>query len=214
MNYWVGNGLGGMQSVIPGRPGFAVTGTTGALPVTLQDQSVGNQMEGGLGDDLYIVRSSLDAVTEASDAGTDTVIAHVDFTLGAGQHVERLEVALGAGGIALSANERANELTSALDAADTLAGGAGDDLYILFHAGDQVIEAANGGNDVVQAHANFILAANAAVESLVAAGEQGLTLIGNSLANRLTSSAAHADTLAGAGGNDTYVIYRSDDQVI
>ena len=211
---WVGNGTGGLVSSIPGVANFAPNGSTGNTAVTLQDQTIGNLLQGGAGDDTYLVRSGLDQVIEATGGGTDQVIAHVSFTLAAGQEVETLTVATGANGISMTGNGLANLMVSAIDAADTLAGGAGNDVYHLFHAGDQVVEAAGGGNDTVFAHANFSLQAGSQVEILRAAGAQGLTLIGNSLANELHSNASFSDTLAGGEGNDSYYIYGSNDLVI
>jgi Ca2+-binding RTX toxin-like protein len=40
-------------------------------------------MAGGTGNDTYIVDSSGDSVTEAANAGTDTVVSSVNYTLGA-----------------------------------------------------------------------------------------------------------------------------------
>lgn len=211
---WVGNGVGGLISSVPGVASFAPTGSTGHTAVTLQDQGIGNLMQGGAGDDTYLVRSGLDQVIEAAGGGNDHVIAHVSFALATGQQVETLSVATGANGISLTGNALANQLNSALDAADTLAGGGGDDVYHLYHAGDQVIEVAGAGDDTVFAHANFTLQAGSYLETLRAAGTHGLTLIGNSFANRIYSSASFADTLAGGAGNDSYYLYRSTDVVI
>ena len=56
---------------------------------------------------------------------------------------------------------------------DTMRGGAGDDFDVVDDAGDQVIEAANGGtNDVVFAFANWTLAAN--VENMTIYGRHAL----------------------------------------
>ena len=83
--------------------------------------------------------------------------------------------------------------------ADTMAGGSGDDLYVVDSAADQVVEAAGGGSDTVQAGVAYTLGAE--VEALVLTGtaHQGT---GNAGANSLTGNAGN-DTLLGDAGNDT-----------
>jgi len=49
-----------------------------------------DQMAGGAGNDLYVVDSTLDAVTEAADEGIDTVDAKVSYTLA--DNVENLRL--------------------------------------------------------------------------------------------------------------------------
>ena len=44
-------------------------------------------------------------------------------------------------------------------------------------------------------------------------GTAGRALTGNALANSFYSNAAHADTLAGGGGNDRYSLYHASDRV-
>ncbi len=98
-------------------------------------------MVGGLGDDTYIVDHTGDSVREAFDAGVDTIVSSLSYTLG--DNVERLvlsgTVALngtGNGGAnSLVGNAGANRLHG-MGGDDTLEGGLGtDQLY-----GD-------GGND-------------------------------------------------------------------
>ncbi len=85
--------------------------------------------------------------------------------------------------------------------ADTLIGGAGDDIYYL-RAGDTVIEAANGGNDlVITLLASTTLSAE--VERLVVdMSVVNATVIGNASSNDITGSAGN-DSITGGSGNDT-----------
>ncbi|AOF90320.1 calcium-binding protein [Sinorhizobium sp. RAC02] len=92
-------------------------------------------MYGGLGDDTYFVQSDGDSVYESSNAGTDLVIASINYTLDS--HVENL-VLRGHGnlfgvGNALANNIRGNDdanLLNAGDGNDTLYGNGGNDTLI------------------------------------------------------------------------------------
>nr|WP_053329559.1 calcium-binding protein [Xanthomonas cassavae] len=102
-------------------------------------------MTGLAGDDTYMVDNTGDRAVEATNAGTDTVMSSVTFTLGA--NVENL-VLTGTGAINGTGNELNNRLTGNAGAnvltggagadyldggagADTLAGGLGNDTYWL-----------------------------------------------------------------------------------
>ena len=52
--------------------------------------------------------------------------------------------------------------------ADILEGRAGDDIYIVNHVGDEVVESADQGNDTVLSWVSYALSAN--VENLTLAG--------------------------------------------
>ena len=113
--------------------------------------------------------------------------------------------------------------------ADTMAGGQGNDTYVVDTAGDVVTELAGQGTDTVVAGISYVLGAN--VENLTLTGTlnrsgygNGLdnVIIGNSGANNLKGYAgndtldggAGADTLAGGTGNDTYVLDNAGDTVV
>src|SRR4051812_26396860 len=114
-----------------------------------------DQMDGGDGNDTYIVDNLADTVTEAPGEGDhDKVLSSVTFTLGA--NVDDL-VLTGTAAINGTGNGDANHIIGN-DAANTLDGGGGADLleglkgndtYRIDNAGDQVIEAAKGGTDLV-----------------------------------------------------------------
>lgn len=214
MNYWVADGLGGLTNQQIPFPDLTATGSTGSLSTPMTLESTGNRMEGGLGDDSYVVRSSLDLVFEALNAGNDSIYAHVDFTLGAGQHVESLFVAAASGGLVLTGNERNNRLYSSTNAADTLTGGAGNDAYFVYCGDIALVEAAGQGTDTIYAYTNYSLASELAVETLRAVGNAGRALTGNELNNTFYSNANYADTLAGGAGDDVFYVKNSADQVI
>ena len=83
--------------------------------------------------------------------------------------------------------------------ADRLTGGRGNDIYILDHIGDRVIERAGEGTDTVHAGNSYPLAAN--VENLLLAGAGAINGTGNALDNTIIGNGA-ANTLSGLYGND------------
>ena len=95
--------------------------------------------------------------------------------------------------------------------ADTMAGGDGDDIYVVDSSVDKVTEldlADSGANNSVQASVNYILAAH--VEHLTLIGN-ALIGFGNDLDNTVTGTGknnrllglAGSDTVSGLDGNDT-----------
>jgi large repetitive protein len=97
---------------------------------------------GGSGDDLYIVDSTSDAVTEALNAGTDTVQSSIDLILGS--HVERLiltDRALAGTGNSLNNHLEGNSLNNKLVGDlgnDTLIGASGKDKLVGGSGNDQL----------------------------------------------------------------------------
>jgi Ca2+-binding RTX toxin-like protein len=128
---------------------------------------------GGQGNDVYFVDNASDVVTENANGGTDTVNASISCTLAA--NVENLTL-LGSADLQGYGNSLLNTLTgnagnNLLDGgvdADTMIGGAGDDVYFVDNIGDLTVENANGGNDTVFSAINFTLSAN--VENLILQG--------------------------------------------
>jgi Ca2+-binding RTX toxin-like protein len=85
--------------------------------------------------------------------------------------------------------------------ADTMAGGAGNDLYLVDSASDVVIETSSGGTaDRVESSVNYTLSAE--VEILVLTGTAGLDGTGNLSSNQIYGNSG-ANSLFGSGGNDT-----------
>ena len=71
---------------------------------------------------------------------------------------------------------------------DTLAGGKGDDIYVVDLPGDRAQEAANEGYDRVRSSVSFALGAN--IEELTLTGTAAINGTGNALANTITGNAA------------------------
>ncbi len=96
--------------------------------------------------------------------------------------------------------------------ADTMAGGFGNDRYLVDHAADVVVEAPDAGHDIVRASVSHGLSDH--VEDLELTGSAAIdgtgntlrnTLRGNAAANRLDGGAG-ADVLVGGAGDDHYVV--------
>ena len=83
--------------------------------------------------------------------------------------------------------------------ADTLIGGAGDDVYYI-ELGDIVRETAGGGRDTIYSEMSMTL--NSHVEGLRLVGSKVLSGTGNGLANALSGNDAK-NTLSGLVGDDT-----------
>ncbi|MYM70112.1 DUF4214 domain-containing protein [Pseudoduganella sp. FT55W] len=90
--------------------------------------------------------------------------------------------------------------------ADQLAGGTGNDTYIVNVSGDVVTENANEGIDQVNVAytvaGSYTLTANVENATVTSAAAIAVNLTGNELDNALTGNGA-ANILAGAAGNDT-----------
>jgi len=124
---------------------------------------------------------------------------------------------------------------------DTMTGGSGNDAYFVDAAGDVLIESVTDNtldqqtfsmghdNDVVIASVSYTLAADVAVEDMMAAGaltgvstndainltgnDLGQCLIGNEAVNTLTGNGGD-DELVGMGGNDTLIGGSGDDGLL
>jgi Ca2+-binding RTX toxin-like protein len=185
-----------------------------------------DSMSGGAGNDTYVVDNTGDVITEAFNAGTDTVEASVNHALR--DNVENLTLT-GTDNLNGTGNTLANTLTgnsgnNTLDGgagADTMIGGAGNDTYIVDNTGDVVREesGAEFGTDLIKASVTYTLSAN--VENLELTGTDNLNGTGNTLNNTLTGNSGNnrlnggggADSMSGGAGNDTYVVDNTGDVI-
>jgi Ca2+-binding RTX toxin-like protein len=169
-------------------------------------------MAGGAGNDTYVVDDPLDNIIEKPGQGTDTVYAHVSYTLKAGVEAEYLS-AYGASNLALVGNEfkqtitgsGGNDTLGGGGGADTLIGGDGNDTYVLGAEAtgvDTVTDSA--GNDTITSTITRSLAAYTAIENLTLLGSAAINGTGNALANVISGNAA-ANVLTGGAGNDTLI---------
>src|SRR5262249_1674056 len=138
---------------------------------TLDGKGGDDTMIGGAGNDIYFVDSTSDMVVENPNGGNDIVYASIDYTVG--PDVESVVLIEGAGNINAAGTNTANSLVdnsgnNTLDGkggADTMIGGAGNDIYFVDSTSDLVMENPNEGNDIVYASVDYTIGPN--VESLV-----------------------------------------------
>ena len=196
----------------------AIDGTGNALNNVITGNAGNNSLNGGAGtdtliggagNDIYSVDSTTDTITEASNAGTDTIQSSVTFSLAAIANVENLTLtgssAIGGTGNALNnvitGNGGSNTLNGGAGT-DTLVGGAGNDIYSVDSTTDTITEASNAGTDTIQSSVTFSLAAIANVENLTLTGSSAIGGTGNALNNVITGNGG-SNTLTGGDGNDT-----------
>jgi Ca2+-binding RTX toxin-like protein len=232
----------------------ATTGTGNDLDNALYGSDVNNvlyggagndRLNGGLGDDTlvggqgndsYVVDSAGDTVVEAANEGIDEVVSTVTYSIANCANVENLTLT-GFGAISGTGNSLANTIygnnaNNNLDGglgADIMAGGQGDDTYLVDDIGDVVFENANEGRDTVFSRIDYTLGAN--VEQLVLLSGGAANGTGNELDNRLIGNASNnvlvggagndrlegkagVDTLIGGVGNDIYIFEDAADTIV
>ncbi|WP_232451380.1 calcium-binding protein [Burkholderia ubonensis] len=119
-------------------------------------------MEGGQGNDTYIVNSVNDVILEHANEGYDTVISSANYILNANVEELRLVEGFKINGTGNALNNRivGNSEDNILDGvtgADVMIGGKGNDTYYVDNVGDQVVELAGEGIDTVQSKISYTL---------------------------------------------------------
>ncbi len=220
------SGLDGHDLLTGGSGNDTLTGGSGRD--TLNGNAGADRMSGGLGDDTYFVDSKGDKIFELPGEGIDEIVStmSVDLLFSVG-NIENATV-LGTAALKLTGNFDGNVLTgnaggNVIDGGfgnDTMAGGLGNDTYVVWEAGDLVVEEVGSGIDTIASSVSIAeLAAN--VENVVLIDNAKADVTGNALANVLTGNAGHnvldgglgADTLIGGAGNDTYVVDSTGDRI-
>jgi Ca2+-binding RTX toxin-like protein len=156
-----------------------------------------DRVDGGVGNDTASYAGAAAPVTVTLDAidPQNTVGAGTDWLVG-------IENLIGSSHADTLTGNASDNLIDGGAGADTMTGGLGNDIYVVDHASDNVVEAAGGGNDTVRSSlAAYTLHAN--VENLVVVSGGDAT--GNDLDNRLTGD-AEDNILDGGLGIDTVVL--------
>ena len=211
---------------------LAIGATGNALANTITGNAGANTLSGGTGldvliggdgNDLLVVDQAgeLALLVENPGEGTDTLrvlfatAAPLTIALsGTLAEIENLTI-LGSGLYSLTGNGVANTLVgnsyaNILDGgagADVMSGGAGNDTFIVDDADDQVTD--SSGVDLVEASADYSIAAAVGIEKLTLAGTDDIDATGNALANTMTGNGG-ANVLTGLGGNDVYFVGAGD----
>jgi Ca2+-binding RTX toxin-like protein len=204
-----------------------ITGSAGDDTLDGGNDAVADTLVGGLGNDTYLIRSSLDVVTEAASAGTDTaIISTSGITWTAGANIEVAKIADGVTNVTLVANTTGMTLI-----------GNGLDNIIVADGGADTINGASGNDTASYQNSTAIVNVNlgagtasggdAAGDKLtsienVTGGAYADILTGDDNVNVLTGLAG-ADTLDGGkgddilvgnAGNDIYIVDSENDQAI
>ncbi|NVZ66984.1 calcium-binding protein, partial [Pseudomonas gingeri] len=161
---------------------------------TLSSVTSGHTLEGGLGNDVYVVNAGGVSVVEKVDGGDDEIRTSLNnFTLVA--NVERLTYT-GTGAFSGVGNASDNVITGGAGN-DVLAGGAGADQFI----GGAGIDTVSYYDSSVAINFN----AKTGVYSGIAAGDtfNGIEIIQGSMAADTFVSGEAADQFDGYGGFDT-----------
>ncbi len=142
--------------VLTGTLAITATGNLGANRLDGAQNSAANVLNGGAGDDTYVVGAG-DVVVEVAGQGNDRVLARSNFALPAAVSVETIEANAGTIGLVLTGNKLAQ----------TILGGAGKDTITGGGGGDALV--GNGGFDTLKGTAGsadrirFLLPSDSAV---------------------------------------------------
>jgi Ca2+-binding RTX toxin-like protein/glucose/arabinose dehydrogenase len=176
--------------------------------------SGGDTLDGGPGADALIDGPGSDTADYSSSTAGVTVSLLTG--LGAGGDAQG-DVLTGIENIIGSVHD---DVLTGDSGANMLAGGAGNDAYVVDNANDQVIENAGAGLDTIYSSTHFRLPAN--VETLVLQGGADLQAYGNGVSNSVYGNAgsnlldggANADAMYGGAGNDVYFVDDPGDAAI
>ena len=213
-------GMGGNDMLVAGDGSDYLDGGSGDLSAAGSDPGY-DTLVGGKGDDNYVVRTGNETIVENKNEGTDQVYSFMNYTLGAnienGALLGDADTSLVGNDLnnVLAGNSSANYLSGGKgndtlygdkgSKADTLDGGAGNDLYHLYGGSSDVIIDSAGNDTVVfesSVAGGYTLGDN--VENLVLQGSANAGY-GNSLNNRIEGNATQGSTLNGGAGKDTLV---------
>ncbi|ESQ90087.1 hypothetical protein ABAC460_09980 [Asticcacaulis sp. AC460] len=169
---------------------------------------------GGGGDDSLDGGSGINTVSYVDGPGGVTVslaLITAQNTGGGGTDtlVNFRNLTGSAGNDSLTGNDQDNYIEG-VAGADTMAGGLGNDTYTVQHTGDNVIEAAGAGTDLIFAEVDYSLAGRQAENLYLTGG--ALIGTGNGLANDIRGTEGN-NTLSAGGGHDMLTGYGGEDRL-
>jgi hypothetical protein len=225
---WIRAGGDQVQTAAAG--GYGIGLTAGAAVAVTVGRGAGVLAQLQL--DLSTGNGKLDVIADTAGHFSLALSASAVLLSGLGDAtllgVGNLDLTGSAGVNHLTGNRGANLLSDGGGAGiDTLRGMGGNDIYIIHNAASHIVEGAGQGSaDRVCAGVSFALAADDNIEIMTttaASGTAAINLTGNVLMQTITGNAGDnvlhdgggaADVLRGLGGNDTYRIFDSADQII
>ncbi|MFM6623122.1 MAG: lectin-like protein [Dolichospermum sp.] len=167
-------------------------------------------LNGGTDNDIYIVDSTTDTITENANEGTDTFQSSVTYTV-LPANVENLTLTgtatingTGNTGNNVITGNSANNTLNGGAGTDTLIGGLGNDIYIVDSTTDTITELTSGGTDTIQSSVTYTIATLTNVENLTLTGTAAVNGTGNAGNNVITGNAGN-NTLTGGVGKDTLI---------
>jgi Ca2+-binding RTX toxin-like protein len=197
---------------------------------TLDGGAGNDSMTGGTGNDTYIVDSTTDAVTEAANAGTDTVQSSVNYTLGrdlenltlrdtasAGVGNELDNIIIGSNTASNLDGKSGNDSITGGTSNDILTGGLGNDTLDGGVGSDWVDYSAATNNMTVELKASgtstisfLINTVDQGTDTLsnienikTGSGNDAVTATGTATTANTIYSGAGDDTVSGGDGNNT-----------
>ena len=155
----------------------------GAGNDTLNGGVGADTMNGGAGNDTYTIDNAGDTIVDpAAGGGTDIASTSLSYTLAANVSVDTLKLSNPASTAALklTGNNLINNLIGGAGANTLrrwgrrrhLRGLGANDLYMVDHASETIVEAANGGTDTVRSGVSFTLKPGVSVENLQTLGQR------------------------------------------
>ncbi len=175
--------------------------------VVVSNPLYGRTLQGGAGNDTYLVANPRDRIVEASGGGTDTVKATISYTLP--NQVENLQLA-GQADIAGTGNSADNVITGNAGN-NRIDGGAGTDTVSYATAGDGVSVALDSPGEAQET-------GSAGIDTLLnvenLSGSPFDDVLMGSDGGNVLDGGAGADLLVGGAGNDAYVVDRVDDLLL
>ena len=208
-------GTVGNDYVFGTSAGEVITGGIAAIAYTTTLDT--DTLEGGLGDDWYIINSVADTIIEYAGGGIDTVFTNVNYTLpGEVENIVATNTATASTtGFILTGNAKDNILdgsqsknSTPADVNDTLIGSTGNDTYYI-SGGDKITDT-SGIDTIISKTAVNLTAMTNFTDTLSMNGIENVTLLngsaanitGNSLNNILTGNSSD-NIITGGAGNDT-----------